>query len=210
MLADYLAAYPEMSAELILSDHVVDLVEEGFDVAVRIGALPDSGLVARPLAPYAMLICAAPAYLARAGTPRSVAELAHHACLGFTHWRHRGWRLGADEQHHVLPSRFECNHGPALRMTALQGLGLVMLPRVLVAADVAAGRLTSVLQEALPPPLPTHLVYPRNRQALPKLRTFVDFAVQRFAGSLDSALDGAQAPAPASPPPSRPRRPARR
>ncbi len=197
-LADYLAAYPEMSVELILSDHVVDLVEEGFDVAVRIGALPDSSLVARPLAPYAMLICAAPAYLARAGTPRSVADLARHDCLGFTHWRHRGWRLGPEEQHHRLPGRFECNHGPALRMMALQGLGLVMLPRVLVAEDVAAGRLRGVLEEVLPPPLPTHLVYPRNRQALPKLRTFVDFAVQRFAQSLDAV-----------PPPARVRKPRR-
>ena len=190
-LVDYLAAYPEVSAELVLSDRRVDLVEEEFDVAVRIGPLADSSLVARPLAPYAMLICAAPAYLARAGTPATLADLARHQCLDFTHWRHRGgWRLGHGEMAApaAAASRFECNHGPALRMAALAGFGLVMQPRVLLAGDVAAGRLVSVLEDALPPPMPVNLIYPPDRQQLPKLRTFIDFAVQRFSASLESSV----------------------
>ena len=186
-LVDYLAVYPDLSAEVILNDHVVDLVEDGFDIAVRVGDLPDSGLVARPLAPYEMVICAAPAYLARAGTPTTPQDLAHHECLGFTHWRHRGgWRLGQlDADRGKTPaSRFECNHGPALRMAALRGFGLVMQSRVLLAADIAEGRLVPVLEDAAPPPIPVHLVYPRNRQQLPKLRTFIDFALERFGASL--------------------------
>lgn len=182
-LTHYLTAYPELSAELILSDQIVDVVEEGFDVAVRIGPLAPSALVARPLAPYAMLICASPEYLARAGTPRTPADLTDHQCLGFTHWRHRGgWRLGrADVERGALPvSRFECNHGPALRMAALQGFGLVLQPAVLLAGDVAAGRLVPVLADAVPAPVPMNLVFPRSRQPLPKLRTFIDFATERF------------------------------
>ncbi|HEY6353783.1 MAG TPA: LysR substrate-binding domain-containing protein [Burkholderiaceae bacterium] len=82
-------------------------------------------------------------------------------------------------------SRFECNHGPALRMAALQGFGLVMQPRILLAGDVAAGRLVTVRGNAVPPPLPVHLVYPHSRRQLPKLRTFIDFVVSRFGTSLD-------------------------
>jgi DNA-binding transcriptional LysR family regulator len=190
-LVDYMALYPDLSVELILSDRIVDLVEDGFDVAVRIGKLPNSTLVARALAPYAMVICASPGYLARAGTPQTPADLARHQCLGFAHWRHRGgWRLGrADADAAQVPlSRFICNHGPALRMAALQGFGLVMQPRVLLAPDVAAGRLVSVLDDAVPPAMPVHLVYPRVRQQLPKLHTFVDFALERFGKSLEGTV----------------------
>ena len=135
--------------------------------------------------------CAAPAYLARAGTPATLADLARHQCLDFTHWRHRGgWRLGHGEMAApaAAASRFECNHGPALRMAALAGFGLVMQPRVLLAGDVAAGRLVSVLEDALPPPMPVNLIYPPDRQQLPQLRTFIDFAVQRFGASLESSV----------------------
>lgn len=187
-LVDYLAAYPDMSAELILNDRVVDLMDDGFDVAFRVGRLAESRLVAKPLAPYSMLIAAAPAYLERAGVPLSPAELSGHQCLGFTHWRHDGgWRLGGLGQAGEEPvpmSRFVCNHGPALRMAALQGFGLVMQPRVLLAADVAAGRLVPVLEAALPPPMPLHLVFLQGRQQLPKMRSFIDFMVERFSVSL--------------------------
>jgi DNA-binding transcriptional LysR family regulator len=187
-LVDYLAAYPEVSTELVLNDRVVDLVEDGFDVAVRIGTLADSGLIARPLAPYAMLICAAPSYLARAGKPKTPADLMRHQCLGFTHWRHRGgWRLGRKDidKGQVPVSRFESNNGPALRMAALAGFGLVMQPRILVAEDVAAGRLVAVLKNDVPEPMPVNLIYPRDRQQLPKLRTFIEFTLKRFGKTLE-------------------------
>ena len=187
-LVDYLAAHPEISVEMVLSDRVVDLVEDGFDVAIRIGTLADSGLIARPLAPYSMIICAAPSYLARAGKPKTPADLLNHQCLGFTHWRHRGgWRLGRKDidKGQVPVSRFESNHGPALRMAALEGFGLVMQPRILVAHDVAAGRLVALLKNDLPEAMPVNLVYPRDRQQLPKLRTFIEFVLKRFGKTLE-------------------------
>lgn len=183
-LADYLAAWPEVSVELALEDRVVDLAEEGFDAAVRIGVLKDSELVARPLQPYQMRICAAPSYLARMGTPRRAADLLQHQCLGFTHWsRQGGWSslagLLAGEEDPPM-CRLISNHGGALRMAALQGVGIVMQAEVLVADDIAAGRLVSLLEDELPPPRPMHLVYPRDRQPVPKLTTFIEFMLSRF------------------------------
>jgi DNA-binding transcriptional LysR family regulator len=182
-LADYLAQHPEVSADLNLNDRVIDIVDEGYDAAVRIGALDDSSLVARPLAPYRMMICASPDYLARAGTPRTPADLATHQCLDFMHWNKRlRWRLSdahADVQE-VPASRFRSNNGQALRMAALRGHGIVMQTEILLAEDVAAGRLVPLLEDYLPAPRPIHLVYPRDRQATPKLTTFVEFMLERF------------------------------
>jgi DNA-binding transcriptional LysR family regulator len=96
-MTDYLGAWPDVSLELDLSNRVVDLVEEGFDAAVRIGRLADSSLVARPLKPYRMRACASPAYLATRGTPLTPADLTQHECLGFLHWGREGsWRLDGD------------------------------------------------------------------------------------------------------------------
>jgi DNA-binding transcriptional LysR family regulator len=190
-LADYLASYPEVEVELTLNDRVVDLVEEGYDAAVRIGDLADSSLVARPLAPYRMMICAAPAYLERSGTPASPADLTHHQCLGFSHWNKRnGWRLQRTEPGESAPpqGRFQSNNGQALRTLALAGFGIVMQPEVLLAEDVTAGRLVGILQDFCPPPLPMHLVYPRDRQAVPKLTTYIEFMLTRFRASCDADL----------------------
>lgn len=182
-LAHFLEQYPEVQAELTLNDRVVDLVEERVDVAIRIGTLADSGLVARPLKPYGMVICAAPAYLQRHGTPQHPEDLVDHQCLGFTHWSRRGgWTLGrTDTPPRGWPvSRFQSNNGLALRMAALEGFGIVMQSSVMLAGDVAAGRLVELLHGHLPPPQPMHIVYPQDRQPVPKLSRFVDFALAQF------------------------------
>jgi DNA-binding transcriptional LysR family regulator len=182
-LADYLATYPEVTVQLNLSDQFVDLIEEGYDAAIRIGELADSSLIARPLQPYRMMICASPAYLKRMGTPRTPADLVRHACLGFSNWsRGGGWRLGRENvTESDLPTcRFQSNNGQALRTAAMNGLGIVMQSEVILAEDVAAGRLVEVLPDFLPPPRPMHLIYPRDRQATPKLTTFVEFVLERF------------------------------
>ncbi|EEG07498.1 LysR family transcriptional regulator [Pseudogulbenkiania ferrooxidans] len=181
-LGEFMVQYPEVSVELALSDQVVDLVEEGCDALIRIGTLVESGLVARPLAPYRMMVCAAPAYLQRWGTPRTPGELAGHQWLGHSLWeKHAGWRLptGADA---VDPpaARFQSNNGQALRMVALQGGGIVMQPEVLLAEDVAAGRLVEILADYLPSSKPMHVLYLPDRQQVPKLRAFIDFVLQRF------------------------------
>jgi DNA-binding transcriptional LysR family regulator len=158
-------------------------VEEGYDAAIRIGDLADSSLVARELTPYRMMICAAPDYLARSGVPTSPAELAPHQCLGFAHWnKQSGWRLRqtGPGKSAAPKSRFQSNNGQALRSLALAGFGIIMQPEVLLAEDVAAGRLVAILQDFWPPPLPMHLVYPRDRQAVPKLTTYIEFMLARF------------------------------
>jgi DNA-binding transcriptional LysR family regulator len=184
-LAEYLATHPAVAIELTLNDRVVDLVEEGYDAAIRIGDLADSSLVARPLTPYRMMICASPAYLERAGVPATPVDLASHQCLGFSHWNKRsGWRLQASGSgESVMPkSRFQSNNGQALRTMALAGFGVVMQPEVLLAEDVAAGRLVEILKDFWPSPLPMHLLYPRDRQAVPKLTTFIEFMLGKFRG----------------------------
>ncbi len=180
-LTDYLAQHADVSVELSLNDRLADLVDEGFDAAVRIGALGDSGMVARPLRPYGMAICASPAYLARRGTPRTPADLAGHECLDFTHWnQHVRWRLKGETEQPIWAGRFRSNNGQALRMAALQGFGVVMQAEILLAQDIAAGRLVPLLEEFVPTPRPMHLVYPRDRQATPKMTTFIAFMLARF------------------------------
>ncbi|ALP63127.1 MULTISPECIES: LysR family transcriptional regulator [Paraburkholderia] len=182
-MTDYLNQYPEVSLELDLSNRVFDLVEEGFDAAVRIGRLPDSSLVARPLKPYRMRACASPAYLQRMGTPKTPADLLHHECLGFLHWGREGlWRLDGDAEsdYQLRPGRFRANNGQALKMAALRGFGLVLQPEALLANEIGQGTLVSVLEDYLPDGAPVHLIYPRDRQPTPKLTSFIDFVIERF------------------------------
>ncbi|NVI81032.1 LysR family transcriptional regulator [Janthinobacterium sp. BJB401] len=184
LMAEYLTAYPDVSLELNLNDRMVDLVEEGFDAAIRIGKLEDSGMVARPLRPYAMVICASPAYLAKHGTPRTPDDLARHECVDFMQWsRHMRWRLSGKEARHdgaAVESRFRSNNGQALRMAALHGFGIVMQAEILLADDIAAGRLVPLLADHVPAPRLMHVLYPRDRQPTPKLTTFIDFLLERY------------------------------
>jgi DNA-binding transcriptional LysR family regulator len=181
-MADYLELHPEVSLDLSLNDRMVDLVEEGYDAAVRIGTLEDSTMIARPLFPYAMAVCASPAYLARRGTPQTPADLEDHDCLDFMHWPHSmRWRLRGDKGPNNLDaSRFRSNNGQALRVAALHGFGIVLQAEVLLAQDIAAGRLVPIMQDYLPVARPVHLVYPRDRRQTPKLTTFIDFMLARF------------------------------
>jgi DNA-binding transcriptional LysR family regulator len=183
-LVEFLDRHPAVEIELLLEDGIVDLVGGGYDAAIRIGALPDSGLIARRLAPYRMAICAAPAYLKRRGIPRTPDDLADHHCLGFTRWDRRGgWLLGRKPAsgQRLPASRFSSNNGQALRAAALAGAGILMQPEALLAEDLAAGRLTPLLAKYLRPPRPMHLVYLRDRTLTPKLRAFIEFVAQRFA-----------------------------
>jgi DNA-binding transcriptional LysR family regulator len=182
-LADFLLKYREITAELTLNDRTSDFVADGYDVAIRIGTLRDSNLIACPLQPYRMLICAAPDYLAREGTPTLPEELGHHNCLGFMFSDRRShWRLiGPDGERRVqVKGNFVTNHGPALRSAALAGTGIVMQPEALLADDVAAGRLTRLLLNFAPPSRPMNVVYQSERRITPKLRCFIDFIVERF------------------------------
>jgi DNA-binding transcriptional LysR family regulator len=183
LLPRFLAEYPEVRIDLALHDRVVDLVEEGFDAALRSGPLADVGLVARPLASLRTILCAAPSYLQRHGTPKRPADLVRHQCLGFTYLRDRDrWRLigPGGEDSVKVNSRLGINNGEALRQAALAGGGIVMLSELLLKGDVQSGALVRVLSSHAPPSRPAHLLYLPDRRPTPKLQRFVEFVLQHL------------------------------
>jgi DNA-binding transcriptional LysR family regulator len=179
----YLDRYPEVSVDVTLCDRVVDLVEEGFEAAIRIGQLPDSALIAKSLAPYQLMICASPEYLARKGTPAEPEDLSQHECLSFSPAALTLWRLTDQDGICRVPvsGRLQVNHGQALRVAALHGLGIVLQPAILLEADVRAGRLVQLFPTHELPSRPMSVVYLPDRYRSPKLRSFVDFLVERFS-----------------------------
>jgi len=183
VLSEYLDRYPEVSVDVALCDRVVDLVEEGFEAAIRIGQLPDSALIAKSLAPYRLMICASPAYLERRGTPGKPEDLSQHECLSFSPAVGAGWRLSDQDGAYRVPvaGRLQVNHGHALRVAAIHGLGIVMQPAILLEADVRAGRLVRLLPTHELPSRPMSVVYLPDRYRSPKLRSFVDFLLERFS-----------------------------
>ncbi len=179
-LAGLLRAQPQLNIELDLSNRRVDLIEDGFDAAIRVGPLPSQEVVARPLPPYAMSLCAAPSYLRRRGTPRTPADLQGHDCLSHLAWRGgHGWQLANGEQVD-WEARLTCNDGFALREAAVAGAGLVLQPTALLAGEIAAGRLKPLLRDYLPEPRPMHLIYLSDRRPRPRLQCFVDFVMATF------------------------------
>ena len=188
VLHEYLRRCPEVRVELTLNNRLVDLVEEGYDAVIRVGQLPDSGLISRALAPYRLIACAAPSYLAHRGHPQLPADLSSHACLGF----HPGSPVDSwtfqDRNGQSITVRVSgpliSNNGQALLATALSGAGILLQAEGLVAAEIAAGRLVVVLEHFAPRPLPMHVLFSVARAPNPKLRTFLDFLSERFAPSV--------------------------
>jgi DNA-binding transcriptional LysR family regulator len=189
-LADFMASHPEVSVELTLDNRRLNLVDEGYELGIHIGDIDDPGLVARPLQPYRRRLAAAPSYLARHGQPQHPEELSAHACLGLSYWRHHDrWRLVGPEGatcNVSVQGSFVANQGNALRIAALCGVGIVLQPDVVLADDLAAGRLLPVLPEWSLLPSPMYLVYPQDRRPTAKLRSVVDFLMARFGA--DAAL----------------------
>jgi DNA-binding transcriptional LysR family regulator len=184
-LLDYVAAFPEVALDVYWSDRMVNLVEEGFDVAVRIGLLQDSSLVARKLAAVRMVTCASPEYLARAGRPATPDALAaHEAVLDTNAADPAVWRFGTGA------GRFEVRMRGRLRFSgaracvaaALAGFGVARAPAFAAAAELRAGRLQALLCEFEPEPIHVHAVYPHGRHLASKVRAFVDFLARRYAG----------------------------
>lgn len=184
VVTEYLSAYPEVDAEVSLDDRNTDLVDGAYDVFIRIGKVPASDFIARALQPYEMVICAAPAYLARTGVPRTGAELVKHECLGFTRWRKGGgWEgLRPEGGRNAVRStgRLHSDSGAALRTAALRGFGIIMQSKALLTEDLSAGALVSILPGLVPKPRPVHVLYHRNRRNVPKVARFVDLLLQRF------------------------------
>ncbi|AQH01465.1 LysR family transcriptional regulator [Burkholderia sp. KK1] len=195
-LLTYLRMFPDVSVELSLSNRCVDLVDEGFDIAFRIGELTDSGLVARPLTPYQLKLCAAPAYLASAKQIESPDDLENHSCLGFQHPQLRKhWTFCAPSGAVTVPvsGRLIVDSGEALMAAARAGMGLLLQPVELVEEDLASGRLVEVLPNYPAPSRPMHVLFAPDKQMTPKLRTFVDFSMDAFgAKRADSVVNFAR------------------
>ncbi len=183
-LPDFLARHPEVEIDMTMNDRFVDLIDEGYDMAVRIGRLTDSALVARKLAPLRRVVCASPAYLAARGVPRTPADLTAHDCLSYSNMAISDeWSfVGADGKPVPVEvkGRLRVNNGDALRIAALRGLGLVTQPTFLVGADLQAGTLVGVLSDHVAQDGAVHAVYPHSRHLSPKVRAFVDFLAERF------------------------------
>jgi DNA-binding transcriptional LysR family regulator len=183
-IVDYMARYPEVSIDMVLNDRTVDLIEEGFDVAVRIGHLADSTLIARRIAPIRFALCAAPAYLRTHGEPRRPADLTQHNCLEFA-YRQTGaeWHfVGPDGAAVRVTGRLKVNNPQVLHAAALNGDGIEFDPTFIVGPAIAAGRLRVLLPDYTPTETELSLVYPPGRQLSAKVRSFVDFLAARFAG----------------------------
>jgi DNA-binding transcriptional LysR family regulator len=183
LMAEFSRAHPALTVDMGLSDRVVDLVEEGWDVAVRIGRIHDQTLIARKLAPCRLLIAASPAYLAERGTPQTVADLSGHNCLGYTLSSSLGphrWTFGADGSVTVpIQGNFQASNGDALVAAALAGQGLIYEPTFLTGDEVRAGRLVAVTLDHPPLELPgVFSVYAGNRSPPAKVRAFIDFMVK--------------------------------
>ena len=186
MLTRYMRRYPEVTVDLSLSDRVVDLIDEGFDAAIRISPLTDSTLMTRALKPLRPVVCAAPAYLAERGTPGTPEELTDHECLGFAFWARPPsdfWEftdLRGSQHRAKVKSRFQVNAGSALWAAALAGFGIILHAEDMLRADLAAGRLVQILPGFSAPSLPMHIVFPPSQRPTPKLRSFIDFVATTF------------------------------
>ena len=181
----FLAQHPEVSLSLNLADRVVDIVNEGVDCAVRVGDLPDSSLVGVRLADNRRLCVASPAYLQRAGVPVHPADLARHACLTLSSEasQTRGWAFLVDgEVTHLRPAgRLDCTDGQVLHQWCLAGLGVAWRSRWEVRADLAEGRLVSVLDDHAAPPNGIYAVFPHARHLALRVRLWIDFLKHSFA-----------------------------
>ncbi len=181
LVPEFLARHPDVRIELALADRMVDLVEEGFDLAIRIGRLADSSLVARRLAPSRRVVCGAPAYLERRGVPQEPHDLVQHDCLVYTYQTEPAWTLrdGPKEIRVVVSGRLRANNGDVLRAAALAGAGLALLPTFIVGDDLRAGTLRTVLDDYECTETAIYTVHPSGRNPPPKVRAFVDFLQAR-------------------------------
>jgi DNA-binding transcriptional LysR family regulator len=188
-IVEFLTNHPQLDIDLELNDRRVELVSEGYDLAIRIGKLPDSSLIARTLAPCRHVVCASPAYLAARGTPLMPSDLAaqNHTCLAYSNRpASEQWRLRVGNEWKEVPvtaRRLGVNNGEVLRDAAIGGLGLVVLPTFIISDAVTSGALTIVLAGYQFFDTSIYAIWPPNRQLSTKVRALVDFLSNRFGGT---------------------------
>lgn len=182
---EFAKTHPDIEFDLDFNDREVDLVHEGFDLAIRIAKLPDSSLIARKLAPIEFVTCASPAYLEQFGIPQSPKDLVNHQCLTYS-------LLSNDEQWNFkyvdgqnlkikLKPYLKATTGEYLKDAAVNGLGIVLLPEFIVYQKIKEGSLLSILKDYVTPPINAYAIYPQTRHLSQRVRMFVDFLIKRFS-----------------------------
>jgi DNA-binding transcriptional LysR family regulator len=183
VIAEYADLHPDVSVNLSVTECMVDMVGEGFDLAVRDMSVPDLSLIAGRVATYRFVVCGAPNYLKRRGTPKEPAELLEHNCLGCSHsaWGDE-WRFAGPggKQSVALTGNLQTNSANALRLAAVHEQGLIMSPMFFVADDLRAGRLVSILQEFLQDEHAINAIYPHRQHVSAKVRSFIDLSIRYF------------------------------
>ncbi|MGM0785136.1 MAG: LysR family transcriptional regulator [Pseudomonadota bacterium] len=189
LVNDFLCLHPQLEMRLHLTNRQVDIIDEGYDIAIRMGTLQDSSLVARRLGERREFVVAAPDYFSRVSQPHALAELAHHRCLVGTR---ELWRFDVEGVHRDVRVHgpWQANSGSALLDAALKGLGLAQLPDYYVAPFLARGELLSVLDAFQCRDTGVWAVMPQHRQHAPKVRQFVDFLVEHLPARLAEATAG--------------------
>jgi DNA-binding transcriptional LysR family regulator len=187
-IADFMEKYPELKVQLALSDEMIDPVTQGFDVTLRIADLPSSSLIARKIAPARRVICAAPSYLQRRGTPQHPNDLREHDCLTYGHLATGNqWKLnGPDGDHWIqIPWTLCADNAEVLRDAAVKGRGVALLPTFIAGEDLRTGALKAVLTPYKAPELLVYAIYPQTKHLSVKARVFIDYLAERFGGRPD-------------------------
>lgn len=186
-LSEFTLLCPNVKLDVVLTNGRPDLLENGLDVAFRLGAIEASNIIARPLIDYTLTMCASQDYLARRGTPHKPEDLQHHDCLSFAYpvgddWHsvEKQWRLSGPQGEIMVSvsGPMLINSSAGLHQAARTGMGIVMLPDALVEQDLLDGKLVALMQDYTLPSRPMHLLYTQDRYRLPKLRSFVEFAMR--------------------------------
>lgn len=182
IIMDYLAEYPRVSIHTLFVDRMVNIVDEGVDLAVRIGNLPNSGFSALRVGSVRRVVCGSPGYFEKSGVPTTPADLASHSVISATSaWASTEWRFGQDQKTVVqVYPRLYCNTNDAALQAAINGFGLTRVLSYQAAPSLASGALRTVLSDYEEHPLPVHIVHPEGRHAPAKVRTFIDFAAERL------------------------------
>ena len=184
---EFSQANPKIEFDLDFNDREVDLIQEGFDLAIRIANLPDSSLIARRLAPIQFVMCASPAYLEQMGTPQSPDELSKHQCLVYSLIRDfEYWYLtdsnGREIKIKIRPY-LKASTGEFLKDAAVEGQGIILLPSFIAYKEIERGALVQILKEYKLPQMDAYAIYPQTRHLSQRVRAFVDFLVKRFEGT---------------------------
>jgi len=185
-IIEFQQQHPKLNFDIDFNDRQIDLIQEGFDLGIRIADLKDSSLIARKLASVSTVVCASPDYLAAHGTPSSPDDLAEHPCLTYSYLDNPSQWSFVDLQGQIqivnVPSIMQANNGDFMRSAAISGLGVLRQPTFIAYESIARGELVPILEDYTIPHINAYAIYPPTRHLSQRVRTFIDFLVERFAG----------------------------